>query len=223
MYIRGLLQYTPCAIRGYFCQKLKDAKIFKNHLNFLVFMGKLLLSSLRWVLIYQEFSHFSAFLHHFILAKLVTISIRVNSRSPHIHTCHLVSSVKISLLATSILFQASASLSWSITWFLLALSSASRIAWSMSFTESLLSSWKTVIRSMFWTHALTQPTRRDSSLFFQFFSIIPVISISSLESMMVIVLKETYINIYTVGKFEKYSKVYSSVLSQLYLWSPSQA
>lgn len=35
-------------------------------------------------------------------------------------TGHLLSSVKMSLLATSILFHARASLNWSITWFLLA-------------------------------------------------------------------------------------------------------
>ena len=43
----------------------------------LVFIGKLLLSTLRWVPICQGFSYFSRSLHHFVLAKLATSSIRV--------------------------------------------------------------------------------------------------------------------------------------------------
>ena len=43
----------------------------------LVFIGQLSLSSLRRVPICQGSSHFSAFLHHFVLAKLATTSIRV--------------------------------------------------------------------------------------------------------------------------------------------------
>ena len=44
----------------------------------LVFIWKLLPSTLSWVPICQGFSHLLAFLHHFVLAKLATGSIRVN-------------------------------------------------------------------------------------------------------------------------------------------------
>ena len=44
----------------------------------LVFMAKLLLSTLRWVPMCQGFSHFSGFLHRFMLAKLATSSMRVD-------------------------------------------------------------------------------------------------------------------------------------------------
>ena len=66
---------------GYFCPKQKDANIFEIHGNpvMLVFIGKLLLSTLRCVPMCQGFSHFSGFLHHFLLAKVATSSIRVNS------------------------------------------------------------------------------------------------------------------------------------------------
>ena len=43
----------------------------------LVFIGKLSLSTLRLVPIYHGFSHFSRFLHHFVLAQVATSSIRV--------------------------------------------------------------------------------------------------------------------------------------------------
>ena len=48
----------------------------------LVFIRKLslIMSTLRWVPICQSFSHFSGFLHHFVLAKLVTSSIKVKFR-----------------------------------------------------------------------------------------------------------------------------------------------
>ena len=64
------------------CPKHKDAQIIENHLNpaMLVFIGKHLLSTLRWVPLCQGFNHFSGYLHHFELAKLVTSSIRVDSR-----------------------------------------------------------------------------------------------------------------------------------------------
>ena len=63
-----------------FVRKHKEAKIFENHLNpvMLVFIGKLSLSTLRWVPICQGFSHFLGLLQHFVLAKLSTSSIRVN-------------------------------------------------------------------------------------------------------------------------------------------------
>ena len=54
---------------------------FYKHLNpiKLVFLGYPLLSStLRFVPVCQGFSHFSAFLHHFVLAKFATTSIRVD-------------------------------------------------------------------------------------------------------------------------------------------------
>ena len=47
----------------------------------LVFIRKLSLSTLIWVPICQGFSHFSGFLHHFVLAKVATSSIRVNKFS----------------------------------------------------------------------------------------------------------------------------------------------
>ena len=60
-----------------FC--LKNAKIFENHLNpaILVFIGYLLLSTLRFVPTCPGFSHFSVFLHHFVLATLATSSVSV--------------------------------------------------------------------------------------------------------------------------------------------------
>ena len=59
------------------------ATIFENHLNpvMLVFIGKLSLITLRWVPMCQGFSNFHCFLHHFVLAKLATSSIRVNDVS----------------------------------------------------------------------------------------------------------------------------------------------
>ena len=56
----------------------KDAKIFENHLNsvMLLLIGKLSLSTLRWVPVCQDFSHFSGFLHQYVLAQLAS-SIRV--------------------------------------------------------------------------------------------------------------------------------------------------
>ena len=40
--------------------------------------GELSLSALRWVLICKGFSHLLGFLHHFVLAKVATSSIRVS-------------------------------------------------------------------------------------------------------------------------------------------------
>ena len=56
-----------------------STKIFENHSNpvMLVFIGKFLLSTLRWVPMCLGFSHFSGLLHHFVYAKVTTISIRV--------------------------------------------------------------------------------------------------------------------------------------------------
>ena len=70
----------PFQCWAYFYPKPKDAKIFENHLNpvILVFIWKLSLSSLIWVPICQGFSHFSGFLHHFVLAKLASSRRRVN-------------------------------------------------------------------------------------------------------------------------------------------------
>ena len=64
----------------------KETKIFEKHLNpiMLVFIGKLSLSTLRWVWICQSFSHFSGSLHYLVLAKFTTSSIRVNWYLPHI-------------------------------------------------------------------------------------------------------------------------------------------
>ena len=59
--------------------KQRDAKIFENQFNpvKLVFIGKLSLSTLRWVPMCQGLSIFPGFLHHFVLAKLATSNIRV--------------------------------------------------------------------------------------------------------------------------------------------------
>ena len=45
----------------------------------LVFIERLSLSTLRWVPMCQSFNHFLGFLHHFVLAKLATSSIRVKA------------------------------------------------------------------------------------------------------------------------------------------------
>ena len=60
----------------------KKANNNENHQNQVVWVliWKPSLSTLRWVPIHQGFSHFSGFLHHFVLAKLATSSIRVNSQ-----------------------------------------------------------------------------------------------------------------------------------------------
>ena len=57
----------------------KEAAIFENYLNpvMLVFIGKLSLSTIRWVPMCQGISHFSGFLHNFVMAKLATSSLRV--------------------------------------------------------------------------------------------------------------------------------------------------
>ena len=67
---------------GYFHSMHKDANTFENPLNpvMLIFIGKLSLSTLRCVPIYQGFSIFFVFLHHFIQAKLATSNIKVKSK-----------------------------------------------------------------------------------------------------------------------------------------------
>ena len=59
----------------------EDTEIFENHLNpvMLVFIGKLLLSTLRWVPMCHGSDHFSGVLHNFVLVKLATSSIKVIS------------------------------------------------------------------------------------------------------------------------------------------------
>ena len=78
--ILWLSSCEPFQCWGYSCPKYKDTKVFDNHQNpvMLVFIGKLSLSTLRWVPICQGFDHFSGFLHLFVLTKLVASSIRVN-------------------------------------------------------------------------------------------------------------------------------------------------
>ena len=68
----------PFQCWGYFLSKHKDAK---NRLNpvMLVFIGKLSLSTLKWLPICKGFSHFKDFLHHFVCAKLATCSIRLRA------------------------------------------------------------------------------------------------------------------------------------------------
>ena len=55
-----------------FIQSYKNTKIVENHLNpvMLVFIGKLSLSTLRWVPIFQGLSHFSGFLHCFFIGQI---------------------------------------------------------------------------------------------------------------------------------------------------------
>ena len=63
-------------------------KNYENHLNpvMWVFIGKLLLSTIRWVPICQGFSNLSVFCHYFMLTKFETSSIRVkNYTSRMIH------------------------------------------------------------------------------------------------------------------------------------------
>ena len=52
----------------------KDATTFENHLIpvMLVFIGKLLLSAMRWVAMYQGRGHFQVFSHNFVMVKLAT-------------------------------------------------------------------------------------------------------------------------------------------------------
>ena len=63
--------------------KAQWRKDFENYLNpvLLVFIEKLILSTVGWVPMCQGFSNFSGFLHHFVLAKLATSSIRVTTCS----------------------------------------------------------------------------------------------------------------------------------------------
>ena len=62
-------------LKGYFCPKHKDSKIFENHLNpvMLVFIGLLSLSTMRVSIIFKVF----CINLYTILAKLATSSIRV--------------------------------------------------------------------------------------------------------------------------------------------------
>ena len=63
----------------------------------LVFIGKLLLSTLRWEPMFQGFSHLLGFLYHFVFAKLATSNVRVKGQMHHhdglgskcAYTCHL--------------------------------------------------------------------------------------------------------------------------------------
>ena len=58
----------------------KKANIFEIHLNpaMLVLIGKLSLSTLRWVPICQGVGDFSGLMHYFVFAKLATSNIRVS-------------------------------------------------------------------------------------------------------------------------------------------------
>ena len=71
--------FNPYAAWCYIHPMHKNAKIFENHLNpvMLVLIWKLSRSTLRWVPICHGLSNFSAFSHHFVLAKLATSRIRV--------------------------------------------------------------------------------------------------------------------------------------------------
>ena len=62
----------PFRCWGYFHPKHKDATIFENHLNpvILVFIGKLSMSTVRWVPMSQGFSHFSGFFASFCICQI---------------------------------------------------------------------------------------------------------------------------------------------------------
>ena len=68
-------------------------KIFEKHINpvMLVFIRELPLSTLRLVPICLGFSHFSGFLHHFVLAKFSTSSIRVQRVNNWSYTMYFLS------------------------------------------------------------------------------------------------------------------------------------
>ena len=74
-----ILFLNPFNAEATFIESARMPSYFKNHSNpfILVFIRYLSLSTLRWVPICQGFSHFSSFLHHFVLATLATSSIRV--------------------------------------------------------------------------------------------------------------------------------------------------
>ena len=75
-----IIRPKPFQCWGYFRPKHYDAKIFEKHVNpvMLLFIGKLSMSTLRWVPTCQGCSHFKVFLHHFVLVKFCTSSIRVH-------------------------------------------------------------------------------------------------------------------------------------------------
>ena len=82
---------NPSNAKGFFYPKYNDTKIFENPLNpvMLVFIGKLLLSAIRWVLIREGFCHLSGFLHYLVLAKLTTTSIGFKSHGEMQFLCAL--------------------------------------------------------------------------------------------------------------------------------------
>ena len=71
---------NPSAAAVAFIQCTKKGENNENHLKpvKLVFIGKLSLSTLRWIPICQGFGHFLGLLHHFVLTKFATRSIMVN-------------------------------------------------------------------------------------------------------------------------------------------------
>ena len=80
--------YSVDSSRRVLSPKHKYAKIFEKHLFntvMLVFIGQLLLSTLRWVPVCQGFHHFSGCLDHFVLDKLATCSLRVELAILAIH------------------------------------------------------------------------------------------------------------------------------------------
>ena len=78
---------NPSNAKATYVQSTMTQRFLKNHLNpvMLVFIRKLSLSTLRWIPMCQGFSHFSGFLHHFVLAKVATSSIRVKELVNHEH------------------------------------------------------------------------------------------------------------------------------------------
>ena len=74
-------ELNPSNAKALLGPKHKTAKILENHLNsvMLAFIRELSPSILRLAPMCQGFSHFSTFLHRFVLAKLATSNIRVNT------------------------------------------------------------------------------------------------------------------------------------------------
>ena len=84
------LHINPSNAKATFVQSTRTQRFLENHLNpvLLVFIGKLLLSTLRWVPMCQGFDNFSGSLLHFVLVKLATSSVRVNKELASCSICN---------------------------------------------------------------------------------------------------------------------------------------
>ena len=65
-------------------QECKNYVNCPNHVMW-IFIGKLALSTIRWVPMCHILRHFSGVLHHFVLAKLATSSVRVRLKRVKCH------------------------------------------------------------------------------------------------------------------------------------------